>query len=380
MLPQRKYPMTFRQEEVKQFMAYWKSATSCSLVGTGSVGKSNLIQHMMTPEVLDTYATEIHNKSAFKPILIDANLMIPLSETDARSENMQCWAGYELLMHRLYMTFYPFDLMDNTSATHFHEAYQALQDGTNPHFSYLGLRYLEFGLELLIKNGAQIIFIFDEFEELLRTLPVKFFISMRGLRDRYKSSLSFMTCSRLPLNDLVTKMGIDKLAIEPFVELFSDSVVFVGPYNTADARDMLTLLMKRSNKSYTEDTLRFLMWATGSHAGLLRSSFASLDLLDTHNQSDYWERSAQLIQQLAIKSKVRAECAVLWGSLSENEQTLMRKLALKQKWEVKGEVENLEVQEAFALLAKRRLLHILDNDLIIEPPLFRVYLETFILK
>ena len=40
------------------------------------------------------------------------------------------------------------------------------------------------------------------------------------------------------------------LDIEPFVELFTDNVYYVGPYNEKDARKMFDELISRRQKNY----------------------------------------------------------------------------------------------------------------------------------
>ncbi|NJL54795.1 hypothetical protein HC928_06085 [bacterium] len=67
--------------------------------------------------------------------------------------------------------------------------------------------------------------------------------------------------------------------MEPFTELFNDSIYYVGPYNAIDARRMVDTLMARNSKTYPEHTISFLIWATGAYAGLLRSGFRLLDAL-----------------------------------------------------------------------------------------------------
>ena len=46
----RKQAADFRKEEVSYVMKRWQGAESCSLVGVGSVGKSNLIHHLTAEE------------------------------------------------------------------------------------------------------------------------------------------------------------------------------------------------------------------------------------------------------------------------------------------------------------------------------------------
>ena len=104
----------------------------------------------------------------------------------------------------------------------------------NPLYAYMGIRYLELGLQFFLRKGIQIVFMFDEFEEMLDQMPVKFFHTLRGLRDNNKQSLSYLTFTRAPLTTLIERKGLDMLKYEPFIELFTDNVYYVGPYNEKD--------------------------------------------------------------------------------------------------------------------------------------------------
>src|SRR5690606_35432766 len=117
---------------------------------------------------------------------IDPNLMAALPDSGANLDQVKCWAAYELMLHRLSMDFFPFDMLAEEEVQQFDKIYLALQNGTNPLYAYMGLRYLELGLEIFIRHGIRIVFMFDEFEEMLKHLPAKFFQNLRGLRDANK--------------------------------------------------------------------------------------------------------------------------------------------------------------------------------------------------
>ncbi|MEZ4667815.1 MAG: hypothetical protein R3E39_07870 [Anaerolineae bacterium] len=314
---QRSQALEFRQQEVGYVMQRWRAAESCSLVGVGSVGKSNLLQHLSNASVQDFYMKDVLGGKQFKAIIIDPNLLgaLPnLNATDA--EAIRCWTGYELMMHRMFLSFYPFAELPPEDTQLFYDTYQALQDGNNPLYAYMGLRYFELGLEIFMRQGIQIVLMFDEFEEMLKHMPVKFFLALRGLRDANKRTLSFLTFTRSPLDLLIEKLGINALDIEPFVELFNDNVIYIGPYNETDARKMLKDLGERSNHYYEPYALDFILWATGRYAGLLRAGFRSLESLGDLNANTVMTRGEELASTLASRRAVRTECATIWASLS----------------------------------------------------------------
>jgi hypothetical protein len=368
----RSQPMEFRQQEVGYVMERWRATDSCSLVGVGSVGKSNLLQHLSDPATQSFYMKDVAEGKLFKAIIIDPSMLGPLPSNTPDVEQIRCWAGYELMMHRLFLAFYPFDkYLDDDDTRVFYETYQALQDGTNPLYAYMGLRYFELGLEIFMKRGIQIVFMFDEFEEMLKQLPVKFFLTLRGLRDANKRQLSYLTFTRSPLLEVTDRLGINSLDIEPFLELFTDNVVFVGPYSETDARKMLDDLVKRNNKKFDSYALDFLLWATGKYAGLLRSSYRAMDTLGPLDSNAIMTMSEQIVRSLATKRAVSMECRTIWTSLNQQEQALLREFA-KSKPSV--DPNALETQQTFALLQQKRLLSVQGNRVVIEPPLFYFFI------
>lgn len=366
----RKQPLDFRKEEVSYVMQRWRAGDSCSLVGVGSVGKSNLLQHLSDPETQQAYMN-VTKEDDFKAIIIDPAMLGPLPKGGADEEQVRCWAGYELMMHRLFMAFYPFDGLGRDEAQRFYETYQALQDGTNPLYAYMGLRYFELGLDFFMRRGIRIVFMFDEFEDMLKNLPVKFFQTLRGLRDANKRQLSYLTFTRAPLSALIDRFEIDPLDIEPFSELFNDSVLYVGPYNETDARRMVENLMGRNQRNYSEDVVRFLMWSTGRYAGLLRSGFRQLDAIGTLDAVSMMNDEA--LRRLAMRRPIRDECKTLWSSLTDVERYVLKAVARLTEYNSNAETEN-----AVAMLVQKRLLKVDkgNNTLFIEPPVFRIYVAT----
>ncbi len=370
----RSQSMEFRQQEVGYVMERWRAGDSCSLVGVGSVGKSNLLQHLSDETVQSFYMKDVAGGKPFKAIIIDPSLLGPLpGSSSADSDAIRCWAGYELMMHRLFLAFYPFSNLSEDDARMFYDTYQALQDGTNPLYAYMGLRYFELGLEIFMKQGTQVVFMFDEFEEMLKQLPVKFFLTLRGLRDANKKGVSYLTFTRSPLPQLVRKFNIDALEIEPFTELFNDNIVYVGPYNENDARNMIIDLVKRNDRKYESYAIDFLLWATGRYAGLLRSSFRALDTLGDLDANTVMTRSEQLLYDLVSKRAIRSECETIWKGLSNEEREMLQEFAGNRP---NIDPNKYEVQQVFALLQQKQLLKVQGNRVIIDPPVFQAYVKS----
>ncbi len=363
----RKQSPDFRSAEVAYVMQCWQAGESCSLVGIGSIGKSNLIHHLADSEIQARHLKEL-DLARFRAIVIDPNMLGALP-SDANSDQVRAWAGYELMMHRLFLAYYPFEMLGAEDARRFYETYQALQDGTNPLYASMGLRYFELGLQFFMRNNAQIVFMFDEFEELLRQMPVRFFQSLRGLRDANKNRLSYLALTRSTLPVLIEKYKIPPQDIEPFVELFTDNVYYVGPYSDADARAMLEDLSTRQKLRYPPALSDYLFMASGRYAGLLRAAFHSAESI---NRPTLPALDDQLTAQLAAKPAVRTECRTIWTSLTDAERYVLKAVARLKSYQV-----NVETEQAVTSLVQKRLLSVNRGEqrLEIQPPLFRVFVE-----
>jgi len=366
----RKQAVDFRKDEVTYISKRWQATESCSLVGVGSVGKSNLLQHLSDK---DTHVRYLGAEKAqnFAAIIVDPHMLGPLPSGTPDEEQFRCWAGYELMMHRLYLSFYPLEILED-DAIRFFDTYQALQDGSNPLFAYMGLRYFELGLEFFLRRGVQIVFMFDEFEEMLSQMPDKFFHTLRGIRDRHKSQISFLAFTRTPLPLLVAKQQRSADSLEPFVEQFTDNVYFVGPYNEADARTMTKRLLSRIGINQQQEHLvNFLLYATGRYAGLLR---ASVKMIDNQRLGDPSTTPAeQLITKLANWRPVQTECQTIWNSLSSAEHDV-----LKIAGQIAKPKTSAESEKAIGLLVHKRLLKV-DKDsesIDIEPPIFKAFIQN----
>ncbi len=367
-MTQRQYRLDFRREECAYIFDRVKTSRSCSLVGIGSIGKTNLIAHLMNPVVSAHYLVDDQLAQHTRLVTIDANMLAVLHDHQ-NDAAWRAWSGLELMMHRLFLSFYPFSGFTEGDAQAFYAAYQSLQDGRNPLFAPMALRYFELGLSIILRNGYRVVFIFDEFETLLKGMPVQFFLALRGLRDSYKSSLSFITFSRAPLPALVSRFAIDPVAIEPFVELFNDYVRFVGPYNPADAQEMLFSIAQRGSRPLSDSLSRQVMDASGRYAGLMRALWAVLD-----SMPHYTPEHLDALIDLAVRRKtVRLECQTIWDSLSQAEQHYLRALVKQTQY-----TPDADSEEAVGFLLQKRLVH-LDksrNALTVEPPIFRQYVAT----
>jgi hypothetical protein len=235
----------------------------------------------------------------------------------------------------------------------------------------MGLRYFELGLDFFMRRGIRIVFMFDEFEDMLKHLPVKFFQTLRGLRDTNKRQLSYLTFTRASLPVLIEQYGLSLMELEPFIELFTDNICYVGPYNEADARQMIENLIGRNQRQLSDQSINFLLWSTGSYAGLIRAGFRLLDMVEPIDSNSMM--NDEVLRKMILRRPMRTECKTIWTSLTPAEQHVLKA--------VSGLIEytsNAETEQAVAMLVQKHLLRVekATQMLHIEPPVFRVYITA----
>jgi len=356
--------LTYRQDEIKWTLNRLNAGNSCALVGVGSVGKSNLVRHLMRPEVHKTYlgkdADQLHL------ILIDPNNMLDMLPPVTGSTDRTSWAGYEIMTHRLYRYFHPyFAQMPPAIATEFYEVYQNLLDGENPMTTHTGLRMLEHCVDLMIGQGSRLAFVFDEFEHLLQELPPKFFRTLRGIRDDHKYDLMYVTVSRKTMPELVIEHGYDYDALEPFIELFSDNIRYISALSEPDARDMLAELAQRQEMPCTPLMADLLLRITGCHSGLLRSAFSA-----SRELSDEMADEAA-VKRLSRLHGIQAEARTLWLSLEAREQAVLLSLIGQRPDPIDPR------QPEFRILREKQLISKNGDRYSVTPPLLAACLITW---
>lgn len=349
--------MIYRQKETEAVLRAWNAGQSVSVVGVGSAGKSNFVSHLATAGALAGPA--VYWPDGLVPVVVDANMLGPLPAADERDrEPLAFWAGCELLLHRTFLALYPFDRFSEQERATLYQAYDALQDGTNPLFAQLALRYLELGVSVPFRAGLRLVFIIDEFERFASLLPVSFFQSLRGLRDMHKRRLTYSAVSRTALPSVMHASGLDALRVEPFVELFHDQVIYLGPHALEDAQAMVQDLLGRRGYTMNASAVSALLAVTGGHAGLLRASVHSV--LDQPALSRLPIRD--LSPALLALPSVEKECAAIWYSLNPAEQEALRGLPRGRRPE----------DAASALILQQKGLA--GRKWQVQPPLFAVFL------
>lgn len=256
-------PLDFRAETVEPILRQVAAGNSCSVIGIGSVGKSNLMRFLQRQDVHQKWLGDAGTTFLF--VYVDTNKMLKLS----------LWGLWELMLHQLVI-----------ELTNRGTDFAVLQSVEKLHTSvaeskprYLAVRYLDRAVGLVCSQlEMRPVFLIDEFDELCRTMPTRGFAMLRALRDDYKYRLGYVVATRLELRRLR-----EAAQMEAFEELLTP--FWLGPYKEKDAYAVLDWLQGEHNVTLDEKTVNQIVEVTGSHPGLLRAVFQVAQLGSVNPQN-----------------------------------------------------------------------------------------------
>lgn len=350
----RYYHPDYRQAEVSAIVQALDQGQSVSVVGPPSVGKTNLL-HFLDQERLAVhdanspwtrYAPQSTRQGAIIAIHIDPNALLPPLTSGPGQVAAAAWPGFELLVHRTTITpqLYPVykgelyqdaetnaELIDDVARLQdrFENAHPDVTDFDDPLHAHLALRHLESILHAALASyrmqgsPIRVAYFLDEFERLLMTMPDYFFIALRSIRDRFKYNVMFVTFTRNSLPYLARER---LAALEPFLELFNDTVVHLRPFNDDDSWRMIEQLEDRT-VSKDDYGLGLVIRATGGFAGLLRAGFKHAEKLARVQAPDYAQAVQLAAARLLAEENVRAECETLLRGLNDDELRVLHGVA-----------------------------------------------------
>ena len=288
-------PLSFRSHLLERVMPDLQAGECCSLVGVSGTGKSNVVHFLQRRDVQQSY----WNDDRIWIISIDSQSLIFNEEQKAE------YIVTEMMINRL-IEEAESRKISSPFLTWAVESYHRLLENQN--FS-LAMRTLQdICKRLCEQHELQLIFMFDQFDDLWQTLEPRFFLNLRNLRDQFKYSVAYLVMTRNRLE----RMRQDTKAVESFWELFSVHTLGLGPYGYSDALIMLERLATRAGISASEIPYD-IVTVSGGHPAILRAIFWAF-----HNSS---QKSLNIDGLLKIPPVVQ-ECEKVWLDLSAAEQQI----------------------------------------------------------
>lgn len=293
-------PLSFRSDLLKRLLADLRAGECCSLIGTSGIGKSNVASFLQRHDVQRIY----WNDDTSWVILIDSHSLIFVAEQ--RSE----YSVAKLMVTRLIEEAKSRDF-STEFITFANKSFNALS--ANPTFPAAMDTLLDICKYLCEKYCRQLIFVFDQFDDLWQSLEPRFFLNLRGLRDQLKYQVVYLAMTRMRLEH----MHQEAQKVESFWELFSNHTFGLGPYNESDAATMVERLSLRAGIAVS-DVPQEVVILSGRYPAILSAifwAFVNAPQRPLH------------IDDLLKNPSVVKECEKVWNVLSPAEQHLVQTVA-----------------------------------------------------
>lgn len=332
--------ITYRAEIIGPLLSSVVAGECCSVVGMSGVGKSSLLQHMLRPDVLRYHLPAQNHQLRF--VIFDTNMLA----------DWGMWGIFEGLTDALLVTLA--SEMPDDVAAHVRAAHDQMLAA--PGNVALAFRLCAETLGRLCSDW-QIVVLFDEFDPLFSQLSGSVLRNLRGLRDRHKYRLMYLTFTRQPLTDLRDDADWDE--IEPFVELLTLRELGLQPLCAEDARAEVQRYAARHSRTIGAAAEAEIVALAGGHPALLRA-LAQMALDDE-------ECIALRREQLHRSPTLQLECAKIWQQLTGDERDAM----LVARRELSSDSQRVQ-----SLLLKGLLRSQGKDASAVFSPLFAAYLKA----
>jgi hypothetical protein len=317
-------PAAYRQSEINFIARCLRSGDSCAVVGSSGMGKSNLFRYLLTTEVRRFCYQDDWQR--FFTVGIDSNALGRVTEEST----------YQLLMDgvidesRQRQT--PGETLNGIEAIR-----QGVASSPDPLIWKNAVRQ---AVQLLMDSdpARHIVFAFDQFDGVYKTLPGHFFANLRSIRDQHKHRISYLTFTREELFQLCSAPEC-----EEFYELLSPNIVGLGPYNLYESRALLQQVSGRYGQILLDHVSHSLIELSGGHPGILKAMAVAV-LRDAISLSAI--KDDRVIETFLTIEDVKTECSKLYHSLAEDEKRALRALtASRVEPEILGVMRKLKLKK-----------------------------------
>lgn len=313
----------FRETELQQLFNLARAGESASIIGVSGVGKSNLFNHLQARKTQQQYLKE--DDCVYLFLRVNFHYLPDFSERSV----------YSLILDQL-------ELLGATAEdsgigeetiTKIGQFHDLLLDAGDDLLKVQ--RYFKSAFrQVMGQSQRKLVFLFDQFDELYQEVEPRLLVNLRGLREDFKYQISYFVFTR----NLLTSLVPMDVAREEFYELLSANIIGLKPYNFADANNLLNRVTQRYRCELTQSQRESLIFLSGGHGGILRTSLWTLIKVDGEGTD-----TDILLQpeSLMVNPAVKLECEKIWRSLAVEEQQLLIQISN----EIPTHVQDLSLEQ-----------------------------------
>lgn len=247
------YPATYRAVAMKTIAGWLQAGESGSVIGLPGAGKSNLLGLLSRrPEVMRQYLPADFGHLAL--IHVDLN--------NLPGNNLSTF--FRVILRSLDEAREQLNLIAEPLAPSIEIIYHKVEEKTDPFLAQSALRE---ALLLFQKQEIRLVLVLDPFDRFCATAPIQVLDNLRGLRDSFKDTLSYL----IGLRHEVTYMR-NPAELGELFEIIDTHQCWLGPMEKDDARWVISQVEEALGRSFDESQVAALIEVTGGHPALLRAA------------------------------------------------------------------------------------------------------------
>jgi hypothetical protein len=314
-------PATYRQKEMEIVSGWLSAGESGSVVGLPGTGRATFLGFMChRPDVWRRYLSSDTRRV----------ILVPVDLNNLPDEQLSTL--YRVLLRSFYELHEQLEEPMQQIILNLYRKVEATQD---PFLSQSALREL---LTLFANQSQKVVLVMNRFDHFCETATPQMTTTLRGLRDSFKETLSYV----MGMSQEVVYLS-DMDSIRPLRGILDTHTCWVGPLAEDDARFMIQRQMQYQAEAVSEEVMAHLLKISGGYPTLLRVL------------CHWWLREGQAFppgewtNALLSKRNVQNRLRDIYQGFTQAEQFVLSELrqtkAGKKRGKVRGEMTDSDVLE-----------------------------------
>jgi hypothetical protein len=290
------YTPNYRAAEMRTLAGWVASGVSGSVVGPAGCGRSNLLRFLCEhPAALQRYL----------PADAPSIGLAPVDLYDLPSDNLADL--YRAILHAFYWVRERLAPELVQVATEVYLEHRAIVD---PFLTQKAVYELLLAFQ---QAEVPVVLVMNRFDRFCETSSPQMVNTLRGLRDRFKETLSYIVGMRQEVAYLP-----DPASLGDMYELFDSYICYVGAMAADDSRHMLAGVLRAAAQPPTDADIEAMLRLSGGFPSLLKT-IAQWWMLTAQRPRSPDEWLAPLLNHPAIRHRLER----LWQGLTQEEKLVL---------------------------------------------------------
>ena len=305
-------PPEYRTELCTRILRHVLRGESCTVLGVGSSGKSNVARQLAWAEArAHCLRGQTPDAAGVLGVLVDF-----LNDTSGDAPGF-----YRLFLEALMKATTAEDALPRMVPLRA-DLTQLWERSTETSSPDRVRVFLQDAIARCFKGGiTHLFFVLDDFDKQLITTAPAILNSLRALRDDHKGRLAYVVMLRREAAFVLSDAGKERRDYEDLLDLIAKQVFAVGRFEGPDIDIFVRRLLVQGSRNLGPAELQRLVAWAGGHAGLMKTIYGAvekgnLDLLSPNG-----------LAQAQQRADVRSDCQIIWDSLDKQEHAALLSLA-----------------------------------------------------